>query len=232
MKKLLLLLFSIIFRLYFIFIYQILSSSNKIKLGSYFFGFIKIKGRNNNISLSGINNRININLEGDNNSIIIESGQISNLRISVSGNNHSVIIRAHRGISNTNIVIFDNKNNLYIDEDTGIGGARFVIGGRENYIKLGKSNMISDNVEFWATDSHSILEQHTKKRINIDKPITLMDHVWIGCNVSVLKGVIINQNSIIGMGSVVTTDVPENCVSVGNPNRTVKKNITWCIERL
>ncbi len=51
------------------------------------------------------------------------------------------------------------------------------------------------------------------------------DNVWLGGNVVVLPGVSIGNNSVIGAGSVVTRDIPENVVAVGNPCKIVK-NIT------
>ena len=48
------------------------------------------------------------------------------------------------------------------------------------------------------------------------------NNVWFGGNVVVLPGVKIGDNSVIGAGSVVTRDIPSNCVAVGNPCRVVK----------
>lgn len=47
-------------------------------------------------------------------------------------------------------------------------------------------------------------------------------NVFIGCNALVLKGVHIGDNAVIGAGSVVTKDVPANCVAAGNPAVVVK----------
>ena len=46
--------------------------------------------------------------------------------------------------------------------------------------------------------------------------------VWIGAGVIVLPGVTIGRNSVIGAGSVVTKDIPENVVAVGNPCRVMR----------
>ncbi|EHM02236.1 bacterial transferase hexapeptide repeat protein [Acetobacteraceae bacterium AT-5844] len=53
------------------------------------------------------------------------------------------------------------------------------------------------------------------------------DHVWIGDDALVLKGVTIGQASIIGARSVVTKDVPPNSVAVGTPARIIRRNVTW-----
>ena len=49
------------------------------------------------------------------------------------------------------------------------------------------------------------------------------DDVWIGANVSVLPGVTIGSNTIIGAGSVVNKDIPEGVIAVGNPCKVMRK---------
>ena len=53
--------------------------------------------------------------------------------------------------------------------------------------------------------------------------IKISENVWIGANAVITAGVNIGRHSIIGAGSVVTKDVPEYCVAVGNPARVIKK---------
>ena len=53
-------------------------------------------------------------------------------------------------------------------------------------------------------------------------PTQLGDRVWLGANVVVLKGVTIGSDVIVGAGSVVTKDLPEGAIAVGNPARVIK----------
>lgn len=55
------------------------------------------------------------------------------------------------------------------------------------------------------------------------KAITIEDDCWIGSNVSVLPGVTIGRGSVIGAGSVVTKNIPENSLAFGNPCKIIKK---------
>lgn len=48
-------------------------------------------------------------------------------------------------------------------------------------------------------------------------PVKIEDGVWIGENVTICPGVTIGENSAIGAGSVVTKDIPANCIAAGNP---------------
>ncbi|EFU29245.1 bacterial transferase hexapeptide repeat protein [Segatella buccae ATCC 33574] len=54
------------------------------------------------------------------------------------------------------------------------------------------------------------------------RPISVGNNVWIGGNVTVLTGVTIGNNVTIGAGSVVTRDIPDNTLAVGNPCRVIK----------
>ena len=53
-------------------------------------------------------------------------------------------------------------------------------------------------------------------------PITIEDNVWLGGSVVVCPGVTIGENSSIGAGTVVTRNIPANCIAVGNPARVIK----------
>lgn len=53
--------------------------------------------------------------------------------------------------------------------------------------------------------------------------IVIEDNVFLGANVVVKKGVTIGANSVIGMNSVVTHDIPANCVAVGIPAKMIRK---------
>ena len=55
--------------------------------------------------------------------------------------------------------------------------------------------------------------------------MTIGDNVWIGGSVTILPGVTIGSNVTIGAGSVVTRDIPDNVVAVGNPCKVIKKII-------
>lgn len=54
-------------------------------------------------------------------------------------------------------------------------------------------------------------------------PVTIEDDVWIGGGSIILPGVTIGRGSVIGAGSIVTRDIPANCVAVGNPCRVLRQ---------
>lgn len=79
-------------------------------------------------------------------------------------------------------------------------------------VRCGANTLITDSD--WHLDD---------PRAGLPKPILIEDNVWLGVNVTVMKGVTIGQNSVIGAGSVVTKNIPANVVAAGNPCVVVKQ---------
>jgi acetyltransferase-like isoleucine patch superfamily enzyme len=87
-------------------------------------------------------------------------------------------------------------------------------------ITIGNSVMIANGVYIADSDWHGVYDR--TKRSDQDTPIVIKDNAWIGDHATVLKGVTIGQNSIVGACAVVTRDVPDNVVVAGNPAKIVK----------
>jgi acetyltransferase-like isoleucine patch superfamily enzyme len=90
-------------------------------------------------------------------------------------------------------------------------------------ISIGQDVAISENVSIWDSDMHEVI----KKDNRVTKPIKIGNHVWIGTNAIILKGVTIGDNAIVAAGSIVNKDVPANSLVAGNPAKIIKENIGW-----
>lgn len=96
-----------------------------------------------------------------------------------------------------------------------------------NAITIGHHVMIGAHCIIMDHDAHSIdyIERRTRKDIKqtvATSPIVIGNDVWIGTNCIVLKGCQIGDRSIIGAGSVVTKNIPSDCVAAGNPCRVIR----------
>lgn len=89
-------------------------------------------------------------------------------------------------------------------------------------VLIGSNVLITDHSH--GTSSKEDLHLPPAKRKLYSKgPVIIEENVWIGENASILPGVTIGRNSIIGANSVVTKDIPPDTVAVGNPIRIVKQ---------
>jgi len=95
-------------------------------------------------------------------------------------------------------------------------------------IVIGNNTSIGANTKIFDSDFHPIdpnirLTDPDNKEFTKMKDTIIGNNVFIGCNCLILKGVHIGDNSVIGAGSVVTKDVPNNCIAAGNPATIVKR---------
>lgn len=74
-----------------------------------------------------------------------------------------------------------------------------------------------------STANHPLDFEQRNQGIEYAIPITIEDNVWLGASVTILSGVTIGKNSIIGAGSVVTRDIPNDVIAVGNPCKPYRK---------
>lgn len=89
-------------------------------------------------------------------------------------------------------------------------------------VYIGKNVMIAPNVTITST-GHPVDPEYRRGGTQFSIPVRIGDDVWIGSNVVILPGVTIGRNTVIGAGSVVTRDIPENVVAFGNPCRVIRE---------
>lgn len=126
----------------------------------------------------------------------------------------------------------NNQGHIHVEDN-----AELVIGNRvaisstriwcSKSIKIGDNVKMGGNVTLIDTDAHS-LDYLDRRNIKYDQnkktdlPIVIEDDVFIGMNSLILKGVTIGARSIIGAGSVVTKNIPADCIAAGNPAIVIK----------
>jgi maltose O-acetyltransferase len=95
--------------------------------------------------------------------------------------------------------------------------------GCERSITIGDDCLISDCI-FADSDYHNLEPhlRHCPPGPKVSAPIVLERNVWIGARATVMKGVHIGEDSVVGLGSIVRKSVPPRVVVIGNPQQIVK----------
>ena len=92
----------------------------------------------------------------------------------------------------------------------------------DTHIYVGDCTMFGPNVVV-ATAGHPICPELREQLYQYNAPIRVGRNCWLGANVVVVPGVTIGDNVVVGAGSVVTHDLPDNVVAVGNPCRILRE---------
>lgn len=89
-------------------------------------------------------------------------------------------------------------------------------------VTIGSNVLLAPNVSIY-TAGHPVHHKARNTHYEYGLPVTIGDNCWIGGSVVILPGVNIGSGCVIGAGSVVVKDIPDNSVAVGNPCRVVRK---------
>lgn len=91
----------------------------------------------------------------------------------------------------------------------------------DTHIYIGDYTMIGPNVVI-ATAGHPIAPELREEGYQFNMPVTIGRNCWIGAGVLIMPGITIGENTVIGAGSVVTKDIPDHVVAVGNPCKVLR----------
>lgn len=165
-------------------------------------------------TLNGVSFGRKLKVRGFLNVIVTRRGSVligNNLSIN-SGNNHNIIGRQQR-------TIFWVEGKLIIGNNTGMSSTAIIC---NHEIDIGNYVTIGGNTVIYDTDFHS-LNSALRKNILKDKinakwgKVTIKDNAFIGAHTTILKGVTIGENAVIGSCSLVSKDIPDNEIWAGNP---------------
>ena len=105
--------------------------------------------------------------------------------------------------------MFRSIKDIIIGNKVIFGPHVYIMGGDHNYREVGQ-----------------YMFDVKQKRESDDLPVIIEDDTWIGCNVTILKGVTIGRGAIVSAGSVVTKDVPRYAIVGGIPAKVLKCRFT------
>lgn len=92
----------------------------------------------------------------------------------------------------------------------------------DGHIYVGDKVMFGPNVTI-ATAGHPVNPELRGRALQFNRDVYIGENAWIGAGVIILPGVHIGRNTVIGAGSVVTRDIPDDVVAVGNPCRVLRE---------
>ena len=92
----------------------------------------------------------------------------------------------------------------------------------DTHIYVGDCTMFGPNVVV-ATAGHPILPELREQQYQYNMPVRIGRNCWIGAGAIILPGITIGDNVVVGAGSVVTRDLPDSVVAVGNPCRVLRE---------
>lgn len=133
---------------------------------------------------------------------------------------HKLIPGAGEGVDFRPPISLDYGIGLTIGEGTFLNCGFLITGGGR--ISIGKQCLIGSRCSIY-TPNHALAAAPRRQAWERTRSVSIGDNVWIGGSVTICPGVHIGNNSIIGAGSVVVHDIPDNVVAVGNPCRVIKK---------
>jgi len=118
------------------------------------------------------------------------------------------------------------KSKIVIGPNSTSNGTEIICADSE--VVIGEDCMFSSHVTIQSSDQHGIVDLKTRSIVNsAAKRVTIGNHVWLGRRALLLPDISVGSGSIIGAGSVVINNVPENCIAVGVPAKVVREDATW-----
>jgi len=221
MKKLI----KIIYSFFIVLIYELLNFNFNSQKSIIFLSKIRFK-KNNKIDLyKAIVERSSILIDGKNNQVYFK-GNLSSSKIKIWGSDNQIIIHPNVILNNSTLIIRGNNIMVEIRKGSTFGSMYLVCMGDNNHIEIGENCMFAENINIWASDSHPIYNSENQL-INTSKPIIVGNNVWVGSNCTILKGVRIGDNSILGMSTFVTKNIEPSTLNVGSPSRSINSNVRW-----
>lgn len=179
--------------------------------------------------------RLRKHIIGSNNYMEIgENCSFNNTVIRVVGSNNRIIFGSNCVVGK-NCSFWMEGNNITITvgaNTTFTQTVHFCAQEDNTSIVVGEDCMFSNTIIVRTSDSHPIYDLLTQERLNPAKNVVIGNHVWIAPNSKIMKGAKVGNNSIVGSNTMVTKEIPDNCLVIGSPCKIVKTNISWTREKL
>ncbi len=170
--------------------------------------------------------RNSLKVKGRHNIEIDRDARIRGCDIIIKGKNNTLKIASNVSLKGAYIEIIGEGCSLIIGEGCVIGENCYLSAReRGTQLTVGSNCMFSRNVNIMTSDGHDILKEGV--RINPAKNIVIGDNVWLAENVTILKGVHVENNCVVGINSTLTKSIEEGVVAAGVPAKVLIENVSW-----
>ncbi len=183
---------------------------------------------------------VNLSIIGSNNTVVVEKlnyASKGSVNITIIGDNCNVILNKNISINSSISIVIgnDHKNftsvkDVYVEigTNTTFESMSLVTFNSGSVVTIGSNCMFANNVTLMHTDSHPIYNIDTNKIVNYVSEMRVGNNCWLGNHVTLLKNSVLPDNTIVGLGAIVTKSFDKQyTILAGNPAKIVKENIFW-----
>ncbi|WP_196139251.1 hypothetical protein [Aliikangiella sp. G2MR2-5] len=199
-------------------------------------GSKNIQGQNNLIVSNQVDlTNVEFNVFGENNTIIIHPGvQFTKSSFNIYGNNHRIIIGENCQFNGpSNFWAEDEHCMISIGPESSFEGVHLSATEPGSNLVIGKNCMFSYDIDVRTGDSHSLISRQTNARYNYASDISFGDCVWVASHCIFTKGARLPSYSAVASGSLVNKKFEESHVIIaGRPATVVRKGVDWKRERI
>lgn len=151
--------------------------------------------------------------------------RIQNSSFSFLGNNSIVYLSSNKYPSRMSVALHNNCA-VYVGKNTLMSSPAKILSTEGENVFIGNDCLIAQNAVFRNSDAHAIYDIDTGLRANYPKSVFIGDHVWVGIDSLILKGVKIGSGSIVAARSLVANKCfPSNCIISGLPAKVIKQGV-------
>lgn len=188
-----------------------------------------VHGEKNFIEYGGIHAiHASLAVSGNNNIVILGDGvRLENAQLHIKGNNNLIALGSKVRFRGS-IQLRDGDGNKVEIEQSSVFGKANIYCAEGSHVHIGERCMFSSTIEMRTGDGHSIFDLTTGERLNKAENIMIGNHVWIGGNVTILKGAHIEKECMVAANAVVTAKrFPQHSLIGGMPAKILRENILW-----
>lgn len=171
---------------------------------------------------------VSLTIRGSNNRITIDpKARIAKIRVIMDCDNGTLTIGPNSKHGFDMSIRIGQDASVRIGADVTTTSTCIVSAVEGATITIGDDVMLASGNQIRADDGHPIFDVKTGTRVNPVKDIRIGNHVWLGAQAVALAGAKINDGSVVGFRSLVTGQIPNNCIAAGTPAKVIRRNIAW-----